>query len=71
MLRIDPHQALFEPVCKFIITSLSLSNARYEISHDHCVFCKLIAASCHQQYNEIQGCTLVPIREAMIGDNAM
>ena len=67
----DARQPLFEPICKFVISSFSLGDTCYEISHSHSVFSKLIATSCHQQYNDIQGCTLVPIRESMIGDNAM
>lgn len=48
LLRTDPHQALFEPVCKFIITSLSLGDTCYGICYDHIVFDKFVAAS-HRQ----------------------
>ena len=51
LLRGDAHQSLFKPICKFIISNLSLGDTCYGICYNHIVFDKLVAASLRQQFN--------------------
>ena len=60
-----------KPLRQFFVASLSLCDACDDI-RDHIVFFnEFVTASLHQQFDEVQGCSLVTVLKPMIADDSM